>query len=149
MSINSKARRDAKKRRAKAGASAVAPGPSPGEANPAIEAHAELRDSCGRLLGGIVRRDGEWTLGLGGRIVGESASAARVLAMLKRAATLHEDTGTTIRMSCSPSLSAAAAQEVAAQGLSFEQFEAQLAMDLAAGLPQPLDPASDGSAVRH
>lgn len=144
MSINSKARRDSKKRRAKAGADAT-----PVDATTPIEAHAELRDASGRLLGGIVRRDGEWTLGLGGKIVGESASAARVLAMLNRAAALHEDTGTSIRMSCSPGLSAAAAQEVAEQGLSFEQFEAQLAMDLAAGVPHPLEPASDDAAVRH
>ncbi|MDQ3205570.1 MAG: hypothetical protein M3Q40_03490 [Pseudomonadota bacterium] len=144
MSINSKARRDAKKRRGKATASA-----GNAAASTPIEPHAELRDAQGRLLGGIVRREGEWTLGIGGRIVGETASAARVLAMLKRAATLHEDTGTTIRMSCSPSLSAAAAREVAEQGLSFEQFEAQLAMDLAAGAQHPLAPPPDEPPVRH
>lgn len=142
MSIHSKARRDAKKRRlakAQTAASAV----------PAIEAHAELRDDNGRLLGGIVRRDGEWTLGLDGKIVGGSESAARVLAMLKRAAALHEREGVAIRMVCSPSLSKAAATEVASQGLSFEQFEAQLEMDLASGIAHPLNAPTGDSEVRH
>ena len=143
MSINSKARRDASKRRlAKARNSAVS------VTAPPIEAHAELRDDRGRLLGGIVRRDGEWTLGLDGKIVGGSESAARVLAMLKRAAALHEREGVAIRMSCSPHLSKAAATEVANQGLSFEQFEAQLEMDLASGIAQPLELPS-GDQVRH
>jgi len=93
MSINSKARRDAKKRQQKHEKPA-------GPQRPSIEPHAELRDPQGALLGGIVRREGEWTLGLGGRIVGESQSAARVLAILKRAATLHEREGTAVRLTC-------------------------------------------------
>ena len=124
MSIHSKARRDAKKRRVKHD--------KPGPQRPSIEPHAELRDPQGALLGGIVRREGEWTLGLGGRIVGESQSAARVLAILKRAATLHEREGTTVRLTCSTTLRSAAQQEAAEQGLSFEQFEAKLAQELSA-----------------
>ncbi|MDR7135919.1 hypothetical protein J2X06_003137 [Lysobacter niastensis] len=125
MSINSKARRDAKKRQLKHEKPA-------GPQRPSIEPHAELRDPQGALLGGIVRREGEWTLGLGGRIVGESQSAARVLAILKRAATLHEREGTAVRLTCSTTLRSAAHQEAAAQGLSFEQFEAKLAQELSA-----------------
>ena len=125
MSIQSKARRDARKRRLAKARNAASERPAE-----SIEAHAELRDDAGNLLGGIVRRDGEWTLGLGGQIVGGSDSAARVLAMLKRAAVMHEAKGTQIRLRCSPSLDQAAAAEVAAQGLTFEQFEQQLAQDL-------------------
>ena len=125
MSIQSKARRDARKRRLAKARNAASERPAE-----SIEAHAELRDDAGNLLGGIVRRDGEWTLGLGGQIVGGSESAARVLAMLKRAAVMHEAKGTQIRLRCSPSLDQAAAAEVAAQGLTFEQFEQQLAQDL-------------------
>lgn len=144
MSINSKARRDAGKRRLAKLRSATTTASAP-----SIEAHAELRDGQGRLLGGIVRRDGEWTLGLNGKIVGGSDSAARVLAMLKRAATLHEREGVAIRMVCSPSLSTAAARELACRGLSFEQFQAQLEMDLASGAAHPLDAHADDSQARH
>ena len=63
MSITSKARRDARKRRLEKLRNAPAAPAVP------IEPHAELRDQEGHLLGGIVRREGEWTLGLGGRIV--------------------------------------------------------------------------------
>lgn len=141
MSITSKARRDARKRRmAKAGN-------TPATATP-IEPHAELRDHNGQLLGGIVRRDGEWTLGLDGRIVGGSESAARVLAMLKRAAALHERSGATIRLTCSPALSAAVQQEVVDQGLTFEQFEVRLAEEMATGRSAALSPP-DASEALH
>ena len=93
---------------------------------------------------GTPGRLGEWTLGLGGRIVGGSESAARVQAMLKRAAVMHEAKGTQIRLRCSPSLDQAAAAEVAAQGMTFEQFEAQLAQDLSLSTV-----ADNGSNVRH
>ncbi|MFC3551758.1 hypothetical protein ACFOLC_12145 [Lysobacter cavernae] len=142
MSIHSKARRDAKKRRLAKLRTAV-PVVVP------IEPHAELRDPQGNLLGGIVRREGEWTLGLGGRIVGESDSAARVLAMLKRAASLHEREGQTVQLTCSPVLRNAADQEVAGQGLSFEQFEAKLAEEMAGEGVMPRGTVPGSSEVRH
>lgn len=124
MSINSKARREAKKRNsAKARASKPAATP--------IEPHAELRDQEGRLLAGIVRRDGEWVLGMGGKIAGGSESAAQVLAMIRRVATLHESEGTPARLKYSDALKEAANAEVAAQGLTFEQFQARLEKDMA------------------
>ncbi|RPE81809.1 hypothetical protein [Vulcaniibacterium tengchongense] len=123
MSIHSKARRNAGKRRARtAGETEAAP----------IEPHADLRDRQGELLGGIVRREGEWTLGLGGKIVGDTHSAARALAILRRAAALHEREGTQVRLSCSATLRRAAEREAAEQGLSFEQFERRLAEEMAA-----------------
>lgn len=142
MSITSKARRDARIRRLAKLRNAPAPATTP------IEPHAELRDQAGQLLGGIVRREGEWTLGLGGRIVGGSDSAARVLAMLKRAAVLHERDGANIRLSCSSALRTAAQQEVSAQGLSFAQYEAKLAEELASGRSPPLSPP-DASEMLH
>ena len=142
MSINSKVRRDARKRRMEKLRHAPAAG------TVAIEPHAELRDEAGQLLGGIVRRDGEWTLGLGGRIVGGSDSAARVLAMLKQAAALHERGGGSIRLRCSPALSAAAQQEVSEQGMSFEQFQVRLAEEMASGRAAPLSPP-DASEALH
>lgn len=141
MSITSKARRDARKRRLAKG------GTTPATTTP-IEPHAELRDQNGQLLGGIVRRDGEWTLGLDGRIVGGSDSAARVLAMLKRAAQLHERTGASIRLTCSSALSVAVQREVVAEGLTFEQFEERLAAEMAAGRGVELSPP-DASEALH
>ena len=128
MSINSKVRREAKKRntaKARTGKPTATP----------IEPHAELRDQEGRLLAGIVRRDGEWVLGMGGQIAGGSESAAQVLAMIKRAARLHEAHGTPVRLKYSDSLKEAALREVAANGSTFEQFEAQLESSMAANKP--------------
>ncbi len=142
MSINSKVRRDARRRRMEKLRNA------PPAATVAIEPHAELRSQDGELLGGIVRRDGEWTLGLGGRIVGGSDSAARVLAMLKRAAVLHERDGASIRLTCSPALTTAAQREVVEQGLSFEQYQARLEEEMASGRAAPMSPP-DASEALH
>lgn len=126
MSINSKARREAKKRGAAKARRIDKPGPP-------IEPHAELRDQEGRLLAGIVRRDGEWVLGMGGKIAGGSESAARVLAMIQRVAKLHDTQGTPVRLKYSDALKEAAHGEVAAQGLTFEQFQAQLEKEMSGG----------------
>lgn len=119
MSINSKIRREASKRSAAKASGKERPGTP-------IEPHAELRDQQGQLLAGIVRRDGEWVLGMGGRIAGSSSSAAHVFAMIRRAAVLHESQGTPVRLTWSDALKDAAYDEVAGQGMTFEQFEAQL-----------------------
>ena len=83
MSIQSKAKRDASKKKKPTRERVVT-----GTLRPAVEAHADLRDAQGTLLGGIARRDGEWVLGLDGKMVGGSESAATILAMIKRAAAL-------------------------------------------------------------
>ncbi|HEY0334225.1 MAG TPA: hypothetical protein VGC74_11010 [Stenotrophomonas sp.] len=126
MSTESKLRRDARRRQAiresnrAANAAPAAP----------IEPHAELRDQDRKLLAGIVRRDGEWVLGMDGRIAGESQSAAHVLALIMQAAELHERVGTPVRLTYSDALKLAAHAEAQAQGLDFEQFKAQLAGNL-------------------
>ena len=126
MSIQSKARRDAKKRRAqkelnRARASA-----------PRVEAHAELRNPHGELLAGIVRQAGVWVLGMDGRIAGSSDSAAEVLAMIKRAAALHEEQGQPVRLVYSDELRDTAVIEAAAQGMTLEQYERQLETEMRA-----------------
>ena len=90
------------------------------------EPHAQLRDAAGKLLGGIVRKDGEWVLGLDGKIAGTSHSAAHVLAILKRAAALLRSEGREVDLVFSATLRAAAHQEAADQGLGFEAFQAKL-----------------------
>ncbi len=123
MSIHSKSRREAKKRKAAKAKSGRTPGP-------AIEPHAELRDASGRLLAGIVRRAGVWVLGMDDRIAGSTDSAAEALAMIQRAAALHERQGIPVRLVYSDELRDDAHLEAAAQGMDFEQFAAALEREM-------------------
>ena len=138
MSIQSKAKRDAsRKRKSRERTVAVTNSAS-------IEGHAELRDQQGTLLGGIARQDGEWVLGLDGQMVGGSDSAATILVMLKRAAAMHERAGTAVVLKFSVTLRDAANEEARLQGLSLEQFEARLDGEMAGppAQPEPDQPAS-------
>ena len=124
MSIQSKARREAKKRKAtKAHNQARANAP-------AIEPHAELRNPEGELLAGVVRQAGVWVLGMDGRIAGHSESAAQVLALIMQAAELHERQGTPVRLVYSDALKDAAHAEAKGEGKDFEQFKTELAAAL-------------------
>ena len=132
MSNNSRISREAKKRGiAKTGTGKAAGVP--------IEPHAELRDQRGQLLAGIVRREGEWVLGMGGQIAGSTDSAAHVLAMIRRAAVLHEAQGTPVRLTWSDALKDAAHAEAAGQGMTFEEFETRLEQSMAATKTQADD----------
>lgn len=127
MSIQSKAKRDANRKRSARERSADAP------PRQAIEAHAELRDNAGALLGGIARQHGEWVLGLDGKMVGGSDSAATILVMLRRAAAMHERAGKSVVLKFSDALREAADAEAQAQGLSLDEFEGQLERDMRDG----------------
>ena len=94
------------------------------------EPHAQLRDAKGSLLGGIVFKDGQWVLGLGGKMVGESTSAAHVLAILKRAAAIARDEGREVSLVFSATLRAAAHQEAAEQGMDFDAFQDKLIAEM-------------------
>lgn len=129
MSIQSKARRDARKRkeqrernRSRAGA-------------PAIEPHAELRDLEGQLLAGIVRQAGVWVLGMDGRIVGSSDSAAQVLMLIRRAQRLHDDKGIPVKLVYSDALRDDAELEAAVHGKSLADYETQLEEEMATAQP--------------
>ncbi|AKC85846.1 hypothetical protein [Pseudoxanthomonas suwonensis] len=129
MSIQSKARRDARKRksarernRAQAGAAQIEP-------------HAELRDRDDNLLAGIVRQSGVWVLGMDGRIVGSSDSAAQVLMLIRRAQRLHDEKGIAVKLVYSDALRDEAELEAAAQGKSLADYEQQLEEEMAAAQP--------------
>ncbi len=124
MSTTSKLRRDLRRRREIEEANREKAHASP------VEPHAELRDQQRTLLAGIVRRDGEWVLGMDGRIAGQSPSAARVLALIMQAAELHERQGTPVRLMYSDVLKEAAHAEAQADGLDFDQFKVQFAESL-------------------
>lgn len=123
MSIDSKQRRDARKKLAERLRNQAAANPEP---ESPIEPHAELRDQDRKLLAGVVRRDGLWVLGMDGRIAGETESAARVLALIMRAGELHEQQGTAVRLMYSDALKEAAHAEAQADGISFDQFKQNL-----------------------
>ncbi|RNF82541.1 hypothetical protein [Montanilutibacter psychrotolerans] len=126
MSKNSKVRRAARKKLTSRSRRVIAPKPPVGP----VEAHAELRDADGSLLGGIARRDGEWVLGLDGQIAGGSASAATVLALLQRAASSRQRAGQAIRIKFSDALRDEAQREAGEQGLSLEEFQQRLEREL-------------------
>ncbi|MFI8719245.1 hypothetical protein ACIGHF_15355 [Stenotrophomonas sp. NPDC077464] len=124
MSTTSKLRRDLRRRREIEEANREKAHASP------VEPHAELRDQQRTLLAGVVRRDGEWVLGMDGRIAGQTPSAARVLALIMQAAELHERQGTPVRLVYSDALKDAAHAEAKADGMDFEQFKTELAASL-------------------
>ncbi len=124
MSTTSKLRRDLRRRREIEEANREKAHASP------VEPHAELRDQQRTLLAGVVRRDGEWVLGMDGRIAGQTPSAARVLALIMQAAELHERQGTPVRLVYSDALKDAAHAEAKDEGKDFEQFKAELAASL-------------------
>jgi hypothetical protein len=101
------------------------------------EPHAQLRDAAGKLLGGVVFKDGEWVLGLDGRIAGSSPSAAHALALIKQAAAVCRADGRDVSLVFSARLRAAAHEEAAAEGLAFEAFQARLLAQMNG------DPAAD------
>ena len=105
--------------------------------DPAVEPHADLRDADGKLLGGIVRRDGEWLLGMDGKMVGSSDSPATMLALIRQAKTMHERAGKAATLKFSDALRDAADAEARQLGQDFEEFEAQLQTKMKTGTAAP------------
>ena len=129
MSIQSKARRDAKKRKAQKALNRA-------RANaPRIEPHAELRNPQGELLAGIVRRAGVWVLGMDGRIAGSSDSAAQMLMLIRRAQRLHDEKGIPVKLVYSDALRDEAELEAATHGKSLADYETQLEEEMATAHP--------------
>lgn len=124
MSTHSKSRRDARKKPKGETLAKAVPADKLGQP------HADLRDENGKLLGAVVFKDGQWVLGLGGKIVGDTHSAAHVLAIIKQAAAMLRSQGREVQLVFSTTLREAAHAEVAELGLSFEQFQARLEQDM-------------------
>ena len=143
MSIKSKAKRDANRKKSDRRNGAEEP------ANTDVEAHADLRDAAGTLLGGIVRREDEWLLGMDGKMVGSSDSAATMLALIRRAAVMHERTGRPATLKFSDALRDAAHEEARLLGLSFDEFEANLDKNMRSnpGDPTTQSPDQGGGTV--
>lgn len=114
MSINSKAKRDArKKKRPKLGAARAAP---------VLRPHAEILDGEGNIVGGAGIRSGEWVMVMNGQEVAGTDSPAMILAMLKHAATTREEAGLQVELRYSTELRDAATVEAASEGKTLEQY---------------------------
>ncbi len=118
MSIRSKAKRDAnKKKRPKLGA---------GRAAPVLRPHAEILDGEGNIVGGAGLRSGEWVMVMNGQEVAATDSPAMILAMLTHAATTREEAGLQVELRYSTELRDAATVEAASEGKTLEQYLAML-----------------------
>jgi hypothetical protein len=118
MSVRSKAKRDARKKKSKMPRTSV---PSH-----ALVEHAHLIDGQGKVLGGAGLRGEEWVLVLGGKVMAGTDSAAMVLAMLKHVARLQEHSGASVRLDYSTHLRDSATAEAVAEGKSLDEYLALL-----------------------
>lgn len=118
MSIRSKAKRGARKKKQR--------NPARAGATRAIEEHAHLLDEHGNIFGGAGRRGSEWVLVLGGKVATATDSPAMVLAMLKHVAELREGAGGGVQLNYSNQLRDAATAEAEREGKTLEEFLAML-----------------------
>lgn len=119
MSIQSKAKRDARKKREKR---AAGKRPSGG----GFVAHAQLVDGDGQLVAAGGRYDGHWAAIVAGKAVPGIESAALLLAMLRHIAARCEDEGRATTLTVGPVLEKAAATEAENGGHSLEDYLALL-----------------------
>ncbi|GHA73875.1 hypothetical protein GCM10007067_08450 [Lysobacter bugurensis] len=110
MSINSKARRDARRKHAPHATRRPAPMP----------ALAHLLDRDEAIVGGIAQRDGEYVFVFGGRVITSTDSAAMAIALLDRAIAVHASRDVVLRRRVSEPLLTAATREAADAGLTLE-----------------------------
>lgn len=118
MSINSKAKRDARRKKLP-----VRPSRHP---TPPIQAHAHLIDAAGEVIGGAGRREEEWVLILRGRVLASTDSAGMIIAMLLHTASLHEANGERVRVDYSATLRELATREADEAGHTLEEYLAVL-----------------------
>jgi len=118
MSIRSKAKRDARKKKQR----------SPGRAGAArpIEEHAHLLDEHGNVFAGAGRRGSEWVLVLGGKVATATDSPAMIIAMLKHVAGLREAAGGGVQLNYSTQLRDAATAEAEREGKTLDKLLAML-----------------------
>lgn len=114
MSRNSKARRDA--RRKKEPKRPIRRLGSP------LQPHAQLEMADGSTVGGAGWRDGEWLTVLGGQVIARTQSAAMTLAVLRHVVALQEQAGHAVKLTHSPAMETVATREAEAAGKSLEEY---------------------------
>ncbi len=118
MSINSKAKRDARRKQQ--------PKRTPAPPPPPIVAHARLLDAEDGVVGGGGLRGDEWVLVFGGKVAATTDSAAMLLAMLHHACRVRARVGETLRVDASPVLREAATREADHEGRTLDEHLAAL-----------------------
>jgi len=119
MSKNSKARRDARKKKQPRSHTRTRAAMSQSKS---AEPHAALLGDGGVVLGGAAFHGGEWILLLNGAVVSGTSSAAMILAMLKHTASVRESEGMTVRLTYSTTLKAAATKEAEVEGKTLDAY---------------------------
>ena len=114
MSRNSKARRDARRKKE--------PKRPIRRLGAALQSHAQLEDAEGNAVGGAGWRDREWLTVLGGQVVARTPSAAMTLAMLRHIVDRQEQAGSVLRLTYSPAMETVATREAEAAGKSLEDY---------------------------
>jgi len=114
MSRNSKARRDARKKKE--------PKRPIRRLGSQLQPHAQLETADGNTIGGAGFRDGEWFTVLGSQVVARTQSAAMTLAMLRHIVAVQAQAGQTLKLTHSPAMEAVAMREATAAGHSLEDY---------------------------
>lgn len=110
VSINSKAKRDARKKRMRSQRAAPVAKP---------ESHAHLYEDDVLVGGGAFHR-GEWVMTLQGQALSGTSSPAMLLSMLKRTASALEQRGSAVHLEYSTRLRDAATAEAAEAGKTLD-----------------------------
>ena len=114
MSIHSKSRRDARKKKQR---------PSGADrTGPKLQPHAHLLDGDGKVIGGAGLRGDQWVMVVGGKVITTTDSAGMAIAMLKHVAALREAAGLAVTLSYSTQLRDAATVEAEAVGKTLDEY---------------------------
>ena len=87
-----------------------------------MPAVAHLLADDERVVGGIARRDDEYALVLGGRVMASTDSAGMAIAMLRHARVVLSTGDASLSIRVSPALETPAAAEAATAGLELEAY---------------------------
>ena len=136
MSRNSKAKRDARRKKE--------PARPIRRLGQQIQPHAQLVDAEDNAVGGAGWRDDQWLTVVGSQVVARTDSAALTLAMLRHLVALREEADQPVTLTVSPALEAMATREAASAGLSLEEHLQQLESERLArhDLPPGSEPAA-------
>lgn len=94
-------------------------GQGTGRSMPAV---AHLLAGDDRIVGGIAKRDDEYALVLGGRVMTSTDSAGMAIAMLRHARVLLSTDETPLSIRIAPALESPATEEAASAGLGLEAY---------------------------
>src|ERR1700748_95074 len=111
MSKNSKAKRDAKRKKAPKR-------PYVRKSNDVFEPHGEMRDGEGRVIAGVGRQGDDWLLIAGGQVLAGGSSAADAMAMLDQLAAIRQADGDVVINSYSTTFRACAERDAAEAGMT-------------------------------